>query len=213
MHSSRELTSRMFRILEHGRMLPSFAALCPGFNAHDRLGVVVRHPLEAVQNSALILAAVTAFYDLQRAAGGEFFIYPDYYVFHVDCPPGDYAMFDIWPDHKLVAVPDEPEQILRAINDRAITLLVLNTDTPGEPEFELQTRSAALARLRHAMVRTVAPADIAITGNEVVEKYVRHVVENTTEVTSAERATALERGAQITEHYARMAPAAALSWL
>ena len=59
--------------------------------------------------------------DRQRARGGAFFIYPDYFLFHVGGPLGDHSMLDIWPSHKEVVVPDQAEALLQAINDRAIT--------------------------------------------------------------------------------------------
>jgi hypothetical protein len=49
----------------------------------DRLGIVVHQPGGALGASVLALATITAFYDLQRARGNDFFIYPDYFVFHV----------------------------------------------------------------------------------------------------------------------------------
>ena len=60
----------------------------------------------------LLLAAVTAFYDRQRARGEEFFIYPDYFLFPVDRPLGDHSMLDVFPSHKDVVVPDDPEAIV-----------------------------------------------------------------------------------------------------
>src|SRR5687768_8844861 len=124
MHSTRDLTSASFNVTIAGRPT-SLAALLPDFSEHDRLGVVVRQPGGALGASTLILAAITAFYDRQRARSHDFFIYPDYFVFHVGQPHGDHAMLDIWPGHKEVVTPDNPEQLLRAINDRAITCLLV----------------------------------------------------------------------------------------
>jgi len=197
MHSSSDLSSAMFGIEETGRKVASFAELCPGFTVQDRLGVVVREPLAATRFSAFILAAVTAFYDEQRKLASEFFIYPDYFVFHAGCAAGDYGMFDVWPQHKCVEVEDHPEVILRAVNDRGITLLLLGQPlmehSPGRAELlQLHTRNSALARIRHAFVEsTVAPAgSISITGNDKVERYVESVIAAPSGASDTEREAA-----------------------
>ena len=145
MHSSQGLASEMFSITDQGRTLGSFAELCPGFTARDRLGVIVREPLAAIWHSSFILAAVTAFYDEQRKSGREFFIYPDYFVFHVGFRPDDYGMFDIWPTHKCLYVEDDAEEIACAINDRAISILLLSRLRSNENELQLHTRNSALS--------------------------------------------------------------------
>src|SRR5436190_23557556 len=105
MHSSRELRGDGFAIALDDRPA-SIEEVLSGFDERDRLGVVVRHPCGAVGASTLLLAAITAFYDLQRAGGSEFFIYPDYFLFHVGGLLGDHSMLDVFPAHKEVVVPD-----------------------------------------------------------------------------------------------------------
>jgi hypothetical protein len=87
--------------------------------------VVMSRPCGAVGASALIAATITAFYDLHRARGEDFFVYPDYYLFHVGRPLGDHARLDVWPRRKEVVVREEPQAILEAIDDRAISRLVV----------------------------------------------------------------------------------------
>src|SRR3954452_12425552 len=87
-HSARELRSEAFEITLAGREA-RLTDLFEGFGEHDRLGVIVVRPGGALGASALITATITAFYDLQRARGPDFFIYPDYYAFHVGRPFGD----------------------------------------------------------------------------------------------------------------------------
>ena len=74
----------------------------------------MRHPFGAVGASTFLLAAITAFYDRERAHGGDFFIYPDYFLFHVGGPLGDHSMLDVWPSHKEVVVPYELQLLSRA---------------------------------------------------------------------------------------------------
>ena len=90
MHSSRELRSSMFKITVGGRQV-RLVDLFDVFGEHDRLGVVISRPCGGVGASALITATITAFYDLHRARGPDFFVYPDYLLFHVRRPLGDHA--------------------------------------------------------------------------------------------------------------------------
>jgi len=189
-HSSEELRSSAFRITLAGRPA-AMADVLPGFAAADRIGIVVRRPCGAVGASALIMAAITAFYDEQRSAGEDFFIYPDYYVFHVGRRQGTHNRLDIWPPHKEVVVADEPEEVLRAINDRAITRLIVEDGAPGDGSFAPETVASAEARIVSAIAydangRT-RDADIAIGSNDVTETYVAGVLEQSRDVAPAER--------------------------
>jgi hypothetical protein len=134
MHTSTELRSDSFSIELDGREA-TITELLGGAGAgdHGRLGIVVDEPAGAVGASLLLLAAITAFYDAQRARSEGFYIYPDYFLFHVGRPYGDHSMLDVWPSHKEVVVPDDPDAILEAINDRAITWLAVPDREPAAP--------------------------------------------------------------------------------
>jgi hypothetical protein len=155
--------------------------LFDGFGEHDRLGVVVRRPCGGVGASALITATITAFYDLHRARGPDFFVYPDYFLFHVGRPLGDHARLDIWPSRKEVVVADDPEQILDAVNDRAITRLLVEDGEPGDPRFEPEALASARARIASCLAYSasgrVRSADVRIASNPVVEGYVDAVLD------------------------------------
>jgi hypothetical protein len=180
MHSSRELRSSSFRITVDGREV-RLVDLFDGFGEHDRLGLVIRQPCGAVGASALITATITAFYDLHRARGPDFFIYPDYFLFHVGRPLGDHARLDIWPSRKEVVVPEDPQQVLEAINDRAITRLVVEDGERGEPAFAPEALASARARiatcLAYSATGRVRDADMRIRSNPVSEGYVDAVLD------------------------------------
>ena len=190
MHSSRELRSSAFAISVDG-VDATIAAVFPDFVAADRVGVVVRRPCGVVGASALLMSAVTAFYDVQRALEDDFFIYPDYFVFHVGRKLGSHNRLDIWPPHKEVVVPDEPEELLRAINDRGVTRLVVEDGAPGDGAFAPETLASARARIVTAVVysangRTL-DADVSIASNDVTETYVAGVLEQSRDVPAGER--------------------------
>jgi hypothetical protein len=180
MHSSRELRSDLFEIDVAGSRV-ALTGLFEGFGEQDRLGVVVRGPCGAVGASALICATITAFYDIQRARGGEFFVYPDYFLFHAGGPHGDHARLDVFPARKEVVVTDEPEALLEAINDRGITRLVVEDGAPGDPELD----SAEVASARGRMVTCLAyspsgrvrDGDVRIAGNDSTEGYVEAILD------------------------------------
>lgn len=181
MHSSTELKSADFEILVDGER-SAVADLLPGFEEHTRLGVVVRDGFGAVGVSGLITATVTAFYDILRASHPDgFFRYADHFLFHVGAMHGNHGMLDLSPDHKEVLVPDVPEQILRAINDRGITHLLVPDGDPGQPTFEAQTESGAISRIRSALAYSadgrVGDADVVVKGTERVDYYVRAVLD------------------------------------
>jgi hypothetical protein len=170
----------MFEIGLAGRSA-SIDALFPGFGEHDRLGLVMRRPCGAVGASALIAATITAFYDIQRSRGGDFFVYPDYYLFHVGGALGDHARLDIWPRRKEVVVDDDPERILEAIDDRAITRLVVE-DGPArerdlEPEAVASARARVVSCLAYSASGRVDGADVRIASNPVAEGYVEAILD------------------------------------
>jgi hypothetical protein len=209
MHSSRELRSSSFEIEVGGRPAP-LEELFEGFGEQDRLGVVMSRPCGAVGASALITATITAFYDLHRARGEDFFVYPDYYLFHVGRPLGDHARLDVWPRRKEVVVGEEPQAILEAIDDRAITRLAVEDReaavSDGEsaaPDREavasdgesaergqrgLDAEAIASARgrivtcLAYSPSGRVSGADVRIASNPVTEGYVEAILDPETRI-------------------------------
>jgi hypothetical protein len=180
MHSSRELRSSFFEIALDGRPA-RLEELFEGFGEQDRLGVVVSEPCGAVGASALITATVTAFYDIQRSRGPDFFVYPDYYLFHVGRPLGDHGQVDVWPSHKEVVVPPEAGRILEAINDRAITRLAVEdcaqvTVRAPDEVFDREALASARGRivscLAYSASGRVDEGDVRIASNPVTEGYV-----------------------------------------
>jgi hypothetical protein len=180
MHSSRELSSSSFEI-EVGGVTAPLEELFEGFGEQDRLGVVLTQPCGAVGASALITATITAFYDIQRARGPDFFVYPDYYLFHVGRPLGDHGRFDIWPRHKEVVLPDGADRLLEAVNDRAVTRLVVEDGAAGEPPSDPGAVASARARIETCLTYSpsgrVDDADVRIASNPVTEGYVEAILD------------------------------------
>ncbi len=220
MHTAKELTSASFTLTVNGREA-SFGDVFPDFDGRDRLGIVVRQPGGALGASALILATITAFYDKQRERGGDFFVYPDYYIFHVGQSHGNHSMIDIWPRHKEVVVKDNPEHLLRAINDRAVTRLLVEDIAPGEHDFRRETLASAQIRtaLAYSPSGQVRDGDVTVAGNAVTESYVAAVLDQSREipeeVSAAIRSArdAFKRDGAAIESYRRIDLETALSML
>ena len=180
MHTSTDLRSDSFSVELDGRRA-TITDLLAGVGEHGRLGIVVDEPGGAVGASLLLLAAITAFYDAQRARTDRFYIYPDYFLFHVGGPQGDHSMLDVWPSHKEVVVPDDPDAILEAINDRAITWLLVPDREPGAMPDQREARASArdrvVAAFGYSPTGRVPDGDVRIAGNEVTESYARAVLD------------------------------------
>jgi hypothetical protein len=165
--------------------------LFAGFSEHDRIGLVMRRPCGAVGASALLTAAITAFYDFQRARSERFFVYPDYFLFHVGGPLGDHARLDVWPPRKEVVVEEDPDRILEAVDDRGITRLLVEDGPRAERRLAEEPVASARLRVRSCLAYSpsgrVEDADVRIASNRVAEGYVETVLERSREIDPAAR--------------------------
>lgn len=180
MHTAEELKEATFAVAVDGRAA-TVDDLLPGFDEHDRLGIVVDAPCGVVGASLWLLAGIFSFYELQRRGGEDFWIYPDFFAFHVGEPRGHHGALDIWPPHKEPVVEAEPTALLQAINDRGITRLAVPDGRPAALDgLEREALASLRGRLRSAVAyspdgRTGAD-DVAISGDAVTDGYVEDVL-------------------------------------
>lgn len=221
MHTTTTLRSDSFSI-EIGGKSADMAGLLPGFTAADRLGVVVDQACGALGASHMVLGAVTAFYDCQRTRYSDFFVYPDFYLFHVDRRHGNHGMLDIFPDHKEVVVESDPKSILQAVNDRRVTRLLVPDGAYRDPELDRITHGSLhiTSALAYSPTGRVDSPDVRITGNEVTRRYAGDVIDasqdcidtGTSDVLRENRA-ALERDGVPVESYRRISVESTLGML
>jgi hypothetical protein len=154
-----------------------------GFSRNRRLGLLAPQRTDGAGAINLVMAHVTAFYDDYRADGGEFFVYPDFFAFQHEKPLARYAMFDIWPDHKLVCVDPQPTETLRAVTDRAVNILLLPDGKPTE--HEINDVALASARRNIDQCYVYAPgghardADVTIRCNRSpFDEWVTHMFDS-----------------------------------
>ncbi|MAE66105.1 MAG: hypothetical protein CMJ18_17680 [Phycisphaeraceae bacterium] len=147
MHSS-SLRGSEFEMTVDGRAT-AHADFFRGFAKTRRLGLVASDRADGIGAACLLMAYVTAFYDDYRADGGQFKAYPDFFAFQRAEPMACYGMLDIWPDHKLVHVGQDPEEKLQAINDRGVNVLVLPDSEPSHRAYEQISLSGARRNIDH----------------------------------------------------------------
>ena len=147
MHTSAILRSDHFHSVDDSG---APIALTGDLRREDRLGIISPRYEDALLGaSGVILAFVTAFYDLQRAGQAEtgepFFIYPDYYAFFLgesDAVHGQtetaalgqgvsdaYGWLDIWPEEKWI-VSQDSGALWAQVASHNITRLLVPSD-PG----------------------------------------------------------------------------------
>ena len=144
MHSTKIFRSSDFQIVLHNENI-SHAEFFADFAITNRLGLFAPDRYEGPGASVLVMAYVTAFYDRYREVGEDFFAYPDFFSFQRHEPLSSHTMFDIWPRHKDVLVPEEPNETATAFTDRGINILLVPDHPVRTNDFE-RVQMASLQR-------------------------------------------------------------------
>jgi len=181
MHSS-SLRGTDFDIAWSGEAV-SHAEFFSSVRDTDRLGIVIPHRLEAIGAITLIMAYVTAFYDRYRERRAEFFAYPDFFTFQRESPCADYAMFDIWPQHKNVHVETDAQHTVEALADRGVTILLVPDGDAGETEIapvEMESARRNVGRcFAYSATGTTAAADLTVEcESDLLRDYALAVVDS-----------------------------------
>jgi hypothetical protein len=165
--------------------------LFPGFDEFDRLGIVIGADQGAAGAATLILATVTAFYDRLRDVATDFFAYADYFAFHIGRPRGSLRKLDVYPEHKEVVVAPNPEAILRAVNDRGVTRLLVADRAPGRAGLARETLASAERRIQTAVAYSPTgrtdDADVLIQGGAQSDAFIDAMLATTSETASRAR--------------------------
>lgn len=216
MHTIHELSAGLFEYRRAGEPVERLAVM-PDVGIADRLGVVMAGPTDGLGAGHFVLACITAYYDQVGDFEPGLCEYPDYYTFQATDEPADYLELDIWPDHKNVRVPPEPEAVLRAVNDRAIDVLLVPDGPANGAEFDGATRRSAQrgieACYRYAPDGDLTDAEFSIRlPREPAEAWYRETAE-TTAAPGARFEPALADETHITQGYRRIELDEALSAL
>lgn len=124
MHTANLIKTNEFTLKRDGARV-EFSDIFPNFTTRDRVGIVSLEPGDSLKASPLLLASIGAFYEELKTVESDFYLYPDYFVFHIGEMKARHSVLDVWPQSKEVVVPADPQALLAAINDRGITRLIL----------------------------------------------------------------------------------------
>jgi hypothetical protein len=179
-HTATYLNRSTIRAERAGRAI-TLDDVFPDWNEHDRLGIVVDSAYGVVGASLLIQIASLLFYEIKPQRREAVKRYPELYAFLVERPAGDLAMFDFYPRRREVVVPRDPAAMVDAVNDRAITRLLVVDGSAGEVQLGWDERNAALDRIVSAYAYSptgrVAAGDLVLTGSADTELNVTMTLE------------------------------------
>lgn len=141
----------------------------PGWNEHDRFGIIVYEPLALIGATHLIQMACMCFYDAKPIRRTERKIYPEIFAIHVGDWWGGHGNFDFWPPRREARVANDHRDVLGAINDRGITRLVIPERPVRDITHRRKEEDCALDRLVTTVIYNpsgrVAAPDFTIASN------------------------------------------------
>lgn len=168
MHVIDALSSDFYEV-ERANEPASMWDVFPGWNAHDRFGIVIYEPLAALGATHLIQLACMCFYDIKPARRTERKVYPEMFAIHVGGWWGGHGNFDFWPPRREIQVSTDHREILGAINDFGITRLALPERTPRDLVHRRKEEDCALDRLETCVLYSptgrVSQPDFSIRSN------------------------------------------------
>ena len=165
MHTAFDFQKGDFRVRRNDESVDRDVLL--DWDVRDRLGVLIDRPVGALGAGLLIFLTITAFYDCPQRKRRRTPIYPDIFLFHVGGPWGVFTPFDFWPDHKEIFVEADPREVLRAVNNRGITHLVVSDRVRQVVKHRYKESESAIDRLKKCFV--YSPRGALAGGNITIE--------------------------------------------
>ena len=201
MHTSTLLSAKDFQHWQPKagqRLKVDFATLCPDYHERDRLAVVCPHLEDGVLHTGFaLLSLTTAFYDVLRGRGSEFFDYPSHFAFIATTPEGvttykgprrmeenalggAWSNLDVWPETQWITVPESATEMLYKVFSFQINRLFWPENfTPAAGEAQLPPNVRRLLKARLKAVYYYAPTvpNVEIHASQQVEDLVRTSIE------------------------------------
>ena len=169
MHTSTILSSGDFEhweLVDSGPLRIDFSGFCPGYAETDRMAVVSPNQEDGVVHAPLaILSMTTAFYDVQRSRGEEFFDYPRHFALvgasdgrlctraegdrpDIETVGTPWGNLDVWPETQWHTVEPSATAMLQKVYELQINHLFW-------PEGYLpQNREAPLSHIVRRFLRS-----------------------------------------------------------
>ena len=201
MHTSTLLSAKDFQHWQPKagqRLKVDFATLCPDYHERDRLAVVCPHLEDGVLHTGFaLLALTTAFYDVLRGRGSEFFDYPSHFAFIATTPEGvatyegprplagsalggPWSNLDVWPETQWITVPQSASEMLNKVFSFQINRLFWPENfkpAAAEPKLPNNVRRFLKARLKAVYYYAPAVPNVEIHASQQVEDLVRTSIE------------------------------------
>lgn len=202
MHTSEAFTADDFQyhcLTPGGSTQVDFNTFCPAYSQLDRVGVVCPHIEDGIFHSAYALLGITtAFYDIYRARGGEFFNYPQHFAIIAANPDGIstrgghrplerkaisalWGNLDVWPDSQWIMASTTATNMLECVFTSHISRLFWPEDYfPEESQEPLPTdmRDLLPARLKSVFYYNSKAPTIEIHASQKVEDIVQTSVDS-----------------------------------
>ncbi|MCV6454945.1 hypothetical protein [Pseudomonas aeruginosa] len=168
MHVIKALSTDFYEVEFSGRKASMWDVFQNG-TPHDRFGILIYEPLAALGATHLIQMACMCFYDIKPSRRVDRKIYPEIFAIHVGGWWGGHGNFDFWPPRREIQVPNDPCEILGAINDFGLTRLALPEREARDIVHRRKEEDCALDRLVTSIMYNssgrVTEADFTIRSN------------------------------------------------
>lgn len=178
MHTSSMLRSTHFqyrRIDANKHNHVGFNAFCAEYHEQDRVAVVSPRLEDGILHTGYaLLALTTAFFDAQRARGGDFFVYPQHFAIigadqsgvatgagRLELALDDagigsaWGWLDVWPSSNWYTAPDTPTAMLRKVFDLQINRLFWPQDFAAEDAHCVEPLPAYARRILERRLKSV----------------------------------------------------------
>ncbi|WP_193096213.1 hypothetical protein [Brevibacterium sp. FME17] len=214
MHTSTLLKTPEFTFAGKSRTI-GLDSIFPDFTSQDRVGIVATSPGDSLRAAPLLLSAIGAFYEELWDSEDDFYLYPDFFVFHVGTLTGYHSPFDIWPQSKEVVVEHDPQSLLAAINDRGITRLVLPDAHGGDGVLMEHAVQLAARRVRSIVRHAPADADPmwTVTPSLAAAKMIRRCARVSAPILGEELTSSWTEDPGAAQGYSPVDFSGLLSWL
>jgi len=204
MHTSSALRSSHFQYRRIDAGAPThvgFGVFCADYHELDRVGVVSPRLEDGILHTGYaLLALTTAFFDAQRARGGDFFVYPQHFavigadesgvatrVGRLDLTLDDagigsaWGWLDVWPNSNWIPAPAAPAAMLGKVFDFQINRLFwpqnfMSIDKPLEDLLPAYARRILESRLKSVYYYNSPVPTVEISGAHPAVKIVRESI-------------------------------------
>ena len=200
MHTSKVLRAidfQYWRLDKDGATKSDLNGFCPDYHAQDRIGIISPYLEDGILNTGhAILALTTAFYDVMRSRGEDFYDYPQHFALLGAAKEGiksrggrlptddatigaAWGGLDVWPDSNWITAPETASGMLRKVFELQINRLFWPENLKAgqdEAAFSAYVRKLLKARLKIVYTYNATDPNVEIRVAQPVEDLVQKSV-------------------------------------